>query len=241
MNDLEGKSPAQFAGGFVRDRGEGRGVRASVPKVQDLTVTHQPVPVNVNKLAQERKTRLATLGIPSSVLEVGSPAYKRCVKLASAYKRTRIKEFLGLHGQVSSGVHALLSAASLALAASRFLYETAATMEISPERGQLGMAGTLKLASSLSDSARQNELSAWELAAREAIVRAKMDAAKAQMPWLVSSSDSNSPNPSLNGPPMKRGRGRPRKDANMTKTVEINPTVIGGYDAGNMGPTGSSS
>lgn len=163
-----------------------------------------------------RKTKLACLGIPSAVLEGGSQEYARCVRLASAFKKARTREIFDAHGYVSSGVAALLAASALALSASRFLYEIAATTPIRPDaedRG-LSMPQVLKLASSLSDSARQNELSAWELAAREGVVRKRNQQNDVALPWL-------SPSVQPTGE-VKRGPGRPRKVALL---VEENPNA----------------
>jgi hypothetical protein len=67
-----------------------------------------------------------------------------------------------VHGYVSAGVSSLIASASLALCASRYLYEVAA---------ETGDAETLKRASALANDARQGELAAWELASREGQAR----------------------------------------------------------------------
>lgn len=237
----------RFVGGFVRSRGDGAPVRVNRCKPEDLP------PVDP-RMAQERlsavqasgpydpavaplrarQTKLAVLGIPAAVLSSGSPAYMRCVKLAKAYKKARQKELYIAHGYVSSGVGALLAAASLALSASRFLYEIAANSEVMPtERGQLGMPQLLKLASSLSDSARQNELSAWELCAREAVIHRRNESSKQALPWELAAGPAGNPNGEV-----KRGRGRPRKYAlaqendnagtDVPRTIESSSTEDGG-------------
>jgi len=228
---MEEKNPATetileditFHGGFVRNRGEGRGVRVARAKVAELP-TGEPgaaienqAKLNRNKRPEsfpsgssplkERKTHLACLGIPSRVLDSGDPEYARCVRQANAYKKSRQKELYLAHGYVSTGVGALLASASLALSASRYLYETATNTEFAPEdRGATNRAAMLKLASSLGDSARQNELAAWELCAREGVVRKRNESSNVQVPWQVQSnvqvSDSGQ---------VKRGPGRPRK------------------------------
>jgi hypothetical protein len=126
--------------------------------------------------------------------------------MANSYKKARVKDLYLAHGYVSSGVSALLAASSLALAASRFLYEAASSAQMYPEKGVIGMAQLLKMASSLSDSSRQNELAAWELCAREAVIykrnRVNSDAA----PWLVQAQNYSAAGKE------RRPRGRPRKD-----------------------------
>lgn len=162
-----------------------------------------------------RATKLSCLGIPSSILDVGNPEYARTVRLASAYKKVRTREYFQAHGFVSSGVGALLAASSLALAGSRFLYELAASTSVQPEeRGQIGLPQLLKLASSLSDSARQNELSAWELCARESIVRRRNETSGSQAPWLVSQ-QTDTVDLSV-----KRKPGRPRKATLVQEELE---------------------
>ncbi len=97
------------------------------------------------------------------------------------YRKTRMKELARLHGHVSAGAGALLASASLALAASRFLYERFAGK---PEDGG-GDTTTLKQAAQLADSARQSELAAWELSAREGVLKRRQEAMETGMPWLV--------------------------------------------------------
>jgi hypothetical protein len=149
-----------------------------------------------------RSTKLAVLGIPASILDAGSQEYARTVRLASGYKKARQRELFQAHGYVSSGVGALLAAASLALSGSRYLYEIAANLPIQPaERGDLSLPAILKMASSLGDSARQNELSAWELCAREAVIRRRNENNSLRNPWEVVESTET----------VKRGPGRPRR------------------------------
>lgn len=196
------KDSGAFVGGMVRNKGEGRPVRVDNPRPERLA---RPDPhlaqdaslalaegsqfPNVRSPLKERRTKLACLGIPSHILDAGSQEYARTIRLANSYKKVRVKELFVAHGFVSSGVSALLAAASLALSGSRFLYEIAANTPIqAAERGDITMPQMLKLASSLSDSSRQNELSAWELCAREAIVRKRNDMNTVSIPWLQTES-----------------------------------------------------
>lgn len=213
---MKNSEDGTFKGGMVRDRGEGRGVRVARAKTSELAVPDPTLVLeaslalegtnqypNVKSPLKVRKTKLACMGIPSSILDAGDPAYSRCVRLANSYKKARQKEFFQAHGYVSSGVGALLASASLALSASRFLYEVASGAEMFPEaRGALSMASLLKLASSLSDSSRQNELSAWELCAREAVVRKRNDQNNVASPWLTQDASGQE----------SRKPGRPRKE-----------------------------
>lgn len=239
----ENSSNGEFSGGFVRKGGKGRPPRVKGPPTvrlanADPTVAQEALSMVPqaktyparNHPLQPRKTKLAVLGIPSSVLDSGSVEYSRCVRLASAYKKARQKEIYALHGYVSSGASALLAAASLALSASRFLYEIAASTPIRPTGDDhgLSMPQILKLASSLSDSARQNELSAWELAAREAVVKRRNDQNNVAVPWLSVQQDPSSP--------AKRGPGRPRKVQLLTEGDDN-----AGQSAELLGTAGSSS
>jgi hypothetical protein len=68
-----------------------------------------------------------------------------------------------LHGgSVSAGVGAIVESAAQTLAASRFVHLLAA---------ETGDAELFKQAATLASTARQHELAAWELAAREAGAR----------------------------------------------------------------------
>lgn len=137
---------------------------------------------------QLRKTKLAILGIPSSVLDVGNQDYARCVSLASSYRKARVRELYISHGYVSSGATSLLASAALAIAASRYLYEKAALA------GD-GMLELLKTASRLADSARANELAAFELCARESVAKRKAHMAEAGLPWMVEPEEARKPGP----------------------------------------------
>lgn len=128
--------------------------------------------------AKARKTKLAVMGLSTDLLDAGDPRYAACIRLANAFRKSRTKEMYELHGHVSSGVSALLASSAMALAAARFLYELAAA-------GGEDMSNLLTKASKLSDSSRQNELSAWELCSREAIVRKRVSDNSSAMPWFT--------------------------------------------------------
>lgn len=184
-------------GGFIRNKDPDRaGPRVHVPEADELSGATNPDalqqlesaqearkerrgwPKGKSRIGQKRKPKLAIMGIPKEALLAGDPRYARCAKLAQSYRNQRLREFAVSHGYVSAGASALLGTASLALAASRFLYETA--LEAPPD--QIG--AKLKTASQLADSARSNELAAWELCAREAVQRRKSALNEAGVPWL---------------------------------------------------------
>ena len=137
-------------------------------------------------LIKGRKNALATVGLD---LTDGDPDYVKVLKLSDNYRKHRARELVVVHGFVSAGVSSLLASGALALAASRYLYERAA---------KDGDVSLLMQASKLADSARQNELAAWELCKRESVDRKRAAAQQQGVPWLVSQSE-------------KTGPGRPRK------------------------------
>ena len=78
------------------------------------------------------------------------------------WQRKRLAELAGAHGGVSHGVGAMLNAAAWLYAGGELAAELAAeTMDLE----------LFKLAASLTGTARQHELAAWELSARESAVR----------------------------------------------------------------------
>lgn len=93
------------------------------------------------------------------------PAYAPFQRWGRRYAAHRRVELADAHGgTLSAGVGALIESAGVQLGASRFLAAKAA---------ETADAAMFKQASALSIDARQNELAAWELAAREAQARAK--------------------------------------------------------------------
>lgn len=123
-----------------------------------------------------RKTKLAAFGLNPSLVRAGDPRYAAALHQANKYRKLRMREIAQLHGHCSAGVGALLASASLALAASRFMYELAAA---NPDP-QL-----LKDAAKLADSARQSELACYELAAREGVLKRRKETAASGMPWML--------------------------------------------------------
>jgi hypothetical protein len=83
-------------------------------------------------------------------------------------------ELQAAHGYVSHGVGAMIAAAAWLYAGGEFAAELAA---------EAGDPEGFKIAANLTGTARQNELAAWELCAREAQARPK---AAADTPWLTS-------------------------------------------------------
>jgi hypothetical protein len=93
-------------------------------------------------------------------LDKSDPRYKPFARWGARYGAHRRRELAAVHGGVlSSGVGAIVESAAMAMAASRFVQCLAA---------EKGDAELFKQASALASTARQHELAAWELAAREA-------------------------------------------------------------------------
>lgn len=161
-------------------------------------------------LTKGNKVKLAVLGIDSDILNEGNPEYAKALRTANSYRKHRQRELAITHGYLSAGASALLATASLALASSRYVYAQVV---------RTGDISLLKTASALADSARQNELAAYELCAREAVVRKKTLQLANAMPWLTVTTDAG---PVEVSPP-KKGRGRPRKDSMVSDEVVLSP------------------
>lgn len=113
-----------------------------------------------NRAAAGRKPALALLGVP---VDAADPRYRRALRKAAAYRQRRTRELAIQHGgYLGAGPAAMLASSALALAASRVLHELAAeTLD----------ADLFVKAAQLADKARQQELTAVDLADREAKAR----------------------------------------------------------------------
>lgn len=108
---------------------------------------------------------------PLGGVDTSSPDFKPFKAWGRRYATHRRAELAKLHGgEISAGVGAIIESAALALAASRFAGAKGA---------ELADVDLLKRAGDLSSLARQHELAAWELAAREAAARPKPK----RLPW----------------------------------------------------------
>lgn len=107
--------------------------------------------------ARGRKPSLAALGVP---LVAADPRYQSALRKAASYRSRRCRELAIEHGgYLGAGPASMLASAALALAASRVLYELAgATLD----------PALFVQAAQLADKARQQELTAVDLAARDA-------------------------------------------------------------------------
>ncbi len=116
-----------------------------------------------NSAARGRRPALASsAGIP---LDAADPDYKRALGWARRYRRRRCSELARDHGgSLSSGVCGMITSSALDMAASRYLAAKAA---------ENGDPALMVQASRLAQSSRQLELTALELASREAAARPK--------------------------------------------------------------------
>lgn len=170
-----GEDPDKLLGGFLRPSNgtiQPRVIPAAMSRAEAV-----PLEPGAGK---GRKTKLAAFGLNPTIIREGSPEYAAALYQANKYRKTRMKELAQLHGHVSAGAGALLASASLALAASRFLYERYA---LKPENGG-GDIELLKQAGTAADKARAAELAAWEMSAREGVLKRRSETAAVGMPWL---------------------------------------------------------
>lgn len=157
----------------------GHGTGAGVPRVEVLPPDELPPasPANAdrsdrgtdgrflpgNGVARAQKTRPTKYGSLVLAQAKADPVYQTCARWGQRYAAHRRAELAKAHGgEISAGVGALVESAGNALADSRYVRAKAA------EKGDPTL---LKLAASLATEARQCELAAWELAAREAAAR----------------------------------------------------------------------
>ncbi len=176
----KGSNPDTITGGFIEASGDS-GITVATPKGPALSdATPDPDLKKVRRNRAKRSLRLACMGLSPKILHEGDPRYRNCIELANRYRRKRVAELSELHGGLSAGASSMLASAALALAASRYLYELYAV----DLGGELGTV-MLKQAASLADSARQSELAAWEVSAREGLARRKLAASDAGVPWLA--------------------------------------------------------
>ena len=155
--------------------GAGRGgPRIEVMPPDELPPATLGAPVRVNRDAAGRfvpgntegQNKRVKPGVRGALgLDKSDPRYRPFARWGARYGAYRRRELASTHGgTLSAGVGAIIESAAMAMAASRFVQALAA---------QAGDAELFKQASALASTARQHELAAWELAAREACVPSK--------------------------------------------------------------------
>ncbi len=160
----------------------GHGVGAGSPRIEVLPPDELPpatpgLPVRAGRDAQGRFVRGNAEGQSKRVkpgvrgalgLDKADPRYKVFARWGARYGAYRRRELAQAHGgRISAGVGAIVESAAQAMAASRFVQALAS---------ETGDPELFKQAAALASTARQHELAAWELAAREAQAQPKRDA-----------------------------------------------------------------
>jgi len=116
-----------------------------------------------NTVARSRRLRPGPRGLVG--VDQTSDEFRPFARWGARYGAHRRRELASSHGgEISAGVGAIIESAAQAMAASRYL-QTLASQKNDPE--------LFKQASQLASTARQHELAAWELAARECQARPK--------------------------------------------------------------------
>jgi hypothetical protein len=114
-----------------------------------------------NDVGRSKRLRPGLHGLTG--IDTASPEFRVFGRWGARYAAHRRRELASSHGgEISTGVGALVESAALDLAAARYLQWKAT---------HSGEVDGFKAASALAATARQNELAAWELAAREAKAR----------------------------------------------------------------------
>lgn len=152
---------------------KGHGTGAGSPRIEVLPPDELPsatpsltVPVDRtpngrfapgNTAAKKKRIRPGVRG--SLSLDKADPRYRVFARWGARYGTHRRRELALAHGgSISAGVGAIVESAAQAMAASRFVQSLAA---------ESADAELFKQAALLASTARQHELAAWELAARE--------------------------------------------------------------------------
>jgi hypothetical protein len=117
--------------------------------------------VRGNMAARSQRTRPGPRGLVG--VDRCTPDFRPFARWGARYGAHRRRELASAHGgEISAGAGAIIESAALAMAASRYLDHRAR---------QSGDADLFKQAAQLAQTARQHELAAWELCAREAAAR----------------------------------------------------------------------
>lgn len=156
---------------------QGHGKGGGSPRIEVLPADELPsatpsLPVRPDRDGSGRFVAGNAAGIAKRVrpgvrgalgLDRADPRYRAFARWGARYGAHRRRELTELHGgAISAGVGAIVELAAQAMAASRFVQALAAE---SCDTEQF------KQAAALACIARQHELAAWELAAREAAAR----------------------------------------------------------------------
>jgi hypothetical protein len=152
---------------------------SSVPRAGLMSTGNGKPFTKGNRAARGRRPKLARLGIDMKYLDIKDERYRGCLRRAEYYLARRCRELCVAFGYVSAGVSGILSTAALQLAASKYIHQ-AASEAAGVDMGK--MLKLLELGTKLANGSRQNEISAWELCAKEcAATRSRVSE---MAPWL---------------------------------------------------------
>lgn len=159
----------------------GHGAGAGQPRIEvlppdELPPATPPFAVQQQRLANGRFAAQNTAGTAKRVrpglrgslpLDQTDPRYRAFARWGTRYGAHRRRELAQSHGgYISAGAGTIIESAAQAMAASRYIHSLAAAS---------GDPELFRAASVLASTARQHELAAWELAAREANSQPKED------------------------------------------------------------------
>lgn len=167
-----------------------------------------------------RKPKMLSMGLVKDA-DPGDPRYKNALRSARQYLKKRKQDYQIAFGFVSSGVMGILASASMALCASRYLYEKA-YIASEPENFEL-----MKQGAKHADSAMRMELAAWEMASRESVLANKRMVNQGVPIWMQNEADQ-----------MAKGKPASKKVTHV-KIVEAevlaeNPFVVTDKDTGSQ-------
>lgn len=162
----------------------GHGIGAGSPRIEVLPPDEQPAaqaagadPLSTGRDPKTKRLQTAEAARAMAKLPRKSRFLPRALACSPRFEphnarrlewqRKRMAELQTAHGGVSHGVGAMLNAAAWLYAGGEFASELAA------ESGDIEL---FKQAASLTSTARQHELAAWELSAREAQARPQTNA-----------------------------------------------------------------
>ena len=168
----------------------GHGNGSGVPRVEVLPVDELPSAtgsiadrpdrdaggrfVRGNAAARAQRTRPGPRGLVG--VDRCSPDFRPFARWGARYGSHRRRELAAAHGgSISAGVGAIVESAALAMAASRYL-DHLARLAAAVDAPDL-----FRQAAALGQTARQHELAAWELAAREAAARPRAQTRTAEI------------------------------------------------------------
>ena len=120
-----------------------------------------------NKAARGRKPKLVMLGINLAKVNINDHKLAVYLRRAEYYLKRRSRELCAMFGYASAGVNGILSSAAVQLANAKYISLVAAEMAGDPDTRKEYFE-LIKLSINLQNSARSNELAAYELCAKEA-------------------------------------------------------------------------